>query len=147
MPLTKKIVQGLEVEVSTFNCGNHRYVVFENLIWECTGSAGSGKNYTKKLSRKERGMEIERWVKGDLLKQLEYVTKPTGYINFDSLDPAYVPITEQNYFDFCNKYSAEKELRIGQAFCNKFNIYNPVLFYEIDKGKAISMIVKYISWN
>jgi len=43
------------------------------------------------------------------------------------------------YKDHLGKYQ-----RLGQAFCNEFNITDPFLFYEADDKKATELINQYL---
>lgn len=50
-----------------------------------------------------------------------------------------VQISQSEYSQFCQEYYASPSrrfLRLGQAFCNRFRITNPELFYETDQKKA-----------
>jgi hypothetical protein len=90
--ITEKIVEGLKVTVCNKSLKNDCpvYVIFQNKIWRKTGSEGSGIHYAMKL---ERGSVI-KWIHNEEFKQVEYVLKPTGYINLERL----TEVTEK--FDF-----------------------------------------------
>jgi len=54
-------------------------------------------------------------------------------------------ISQDQYCEFC-KEVFNQPLRIGQYFCNKFNVHNPDLFYTEDKNKAMAIIAQYIKF-
>lgn len=54
-----------------------------------------------------------------------------------------VTISESEFNKFYREYYASANrrfLRIGQMFCNRYNITNPELFYETDRRKAENYI-------
>lgn len=142
------IVQGLKVMVSVKNIQSedgHKYIVFNKILWRKVGSEGAGIKYAMKLERKENGCTIEKWVKGEELKTLLYVISPTYYIDLNKLEPVNIKISQEQYKEFIYEVF-KQELRIGQYFCNKFNIDNSELFYTEDKNKAMEIIVRYIKF-
>jgi len=144
--ITEKIVQGLKVSVcdkSVLTCG-YCYVVYKDMIWDKTGSQGSGINYAMKIERKERGTVIVIWVKGEELKTVEYIVSPTGYIDTERLN-IDITVTVEEYSQFINEVF-KQPLRIGQYFCNKFSINNSVLFYTENKSEALDIISRYIKF-
>ena len=54
-------------------------------------------------------------------------------------------MTAQDILDFEKEYNQEKypHQRLGQAFCNKFNITDPDIFYEEDYSIAKLKIWQY----
>lgn len=60
-------------------------------------------------------------------------------------------ITKEQYHQFMHDYFYVKEYpnqRLGQVFSNKFEIADPVLFYETDDKTSISIIWdKYVDVN
>ena len=55
-------------------------------------------------------------------------------------------ISLQQYLDFDREYFAGKHphQRYGQAFCNKFNITNPDLFFNTKTEECITLAFGYI---
>jgi hypothetical protein len=55
-------------------------------------------------------------------------------------------ITVQEYNNFLsNLYNKPFNQRLGQFFCNKFEIQDDKLFYEKNNKKAMEIIVTYIN--
>jgi hypothetical protein len=55
-------------------------------------------------------------------------------------------ITEEEYLEFITNFDPFKTpLRVGQAFCNEFDINDDMeLFYEVDDERAGKLIEKYV---
>jgi hypothetical protein len=62
---------------------------------------------------------------------------------FPSKQATYCHLNHEQITDFLKEYNKEvqiyKDIRIGQSFCNRFNITNPNLFYA-DGDKAMEII-------
>jgi hypothetical protein len=55
-------------------------------------------------------------------------------------------ISQADYIKFSKEYAknySTNTLRFGQAFCNKYNITDPKLFYETDPATSINYIWKH----
>lgn len=51
-------------------------------------------------------------------------------------------ITFKQWFDFITHFDFKAELRLGQAFCNKFEIKDNILFYMTNRSDTINYIYK-----
>ena len=56
----------------------------------------------------------------------------------------YCTLTPEQYRNWFNQYSDKsryKTLRVGQAFCNDYNLTDPDLFYQSNNNEAFEMIM------
>lgn len=134
-----KVVQGKKLELYSRRINNTGYVVYNDKIWEETGSQGAGINYVQKLERKENNCSIVKWLKGEEFKKVLFVVSPKGYI--DTNEDVKV-VTKLQYVEFL-KVCFSTTKKIGKLFCEIFNIDNEELAKK-DKSEALEIIARYL---
>lgn len=146
--VTEKIIQGLKVAVTekpytVVNITVVNFVVYKNMLWCSVGYQGAGINFVRKLERFENGCSIVKWIKGEDLKTIEYVIRPTGYIDLKELGKVQL-ISKLQFTQFVNKeLSHVFDDKLGKRFCDMFNIDNDEL-KNLDKNEALEIITRYV---